>query len=163
MDLVTYSGIIEKTAVYPKQVDNFDIAYCYLGIMDESFEFNEAYELGNIKAMKKEAGDVLWYLTALANFFKIDIRKVFVKKEMSIDGEYKIHSKFPGLVKKYYRDEKEIPIEIVEVFINANFNSVVEGFNDDEILEILQMNYDKLIKRRETNTLHGDGDNREEI
>lgn len=31
-----------------------------------------------------------------------------------------------------------------------------------DLEDIMQTNYDKLIKRRETNTLHGNGDNREE-
>ena len=33
---------------------------------------------------------------------------------------------------------------------------------DVDLEEIMEMNYNKLIKRRETNTLHGSGDNREE-
>lgn len=31
------------------------------------------------------------------------------------------------------------------------------------IEEVMEANYNKLIKRRETNTLHGSGDNREEV
>lgn len=33
---------------------------------------------------------------------------------------------------------------------------------DISLSEVLETNYEKLIKRRETNTLHGSGDNREE-
>lgn len=114
MDLEKYQTIIEKTAIYPKEVG---LAYCALGLTGEAGEVAEkikklyrdhGYQAGDVLSddqknlLKKELGDVVWYVTALAN-------------------------------------EIELSLE-----------------------EILKANYDKLIKRRETNTLSGSGDNREE-
>ena len=118
MDFKEYQQIIKKTAVFPKDIG---IAYCAMGLTGEAGEVADKIKKlyrdeglttltawgqnvviqKNKKAIAKELGDVLWYITALANEF------------------------------------------------------------DMELEEIAQMNYDKLIKRRETDTLHGSGDNRE--
>ncbi len=122
MTIKEYQTIIEKTAVYPKEIG---LAYCAMGLtgeagevsdkikklyrdrdlLNKSFETmattDEYVEIRN--GLKKELGDVMWYVTAMANE------------------------------------------------INLSLES------------IMQANYDKLIKRRDTNTLHGSGDNREEV
>lgn len=123
MQIKDYQKIIRETAIYP---DSIGPAYCAMGISDEAGEVS-----GKIKKLyrdrdlqdypslidfissaeggfevqrqiKKELGDVLWYITAMAN-------------------------------------EAGITLE-----------------------EVMEANYNKLIKRRETNTLQGDGDDREE-
>jgi len=114
MEIKEYQEIIKKTAIYPKDVG---VMYCALGLSGESGEVAEKikklirdtnyleerdYSDDFKKGLKKELGDVIWYVTALA----------------------------------------------------SEFNLTLE--------EILQSNYEKLIARRETNTLHGSGDNREE-
>ena len=67
-------------------------------------------------------------------------------------------------IKKFYRDGKPLDINsfdehfrTLSYYIGDVCKSL--GFN---INTILRQNYDKLIKRRETGTLQGDGDNREE-
>lgn len=120
MNFKEYQQIIEETGVYPKQVG---LAYCAMGLTGEAGEvadkIKKLYRDDNLHALDaahelvlidthrhsiaKELGDVLWYVTAMANEIDMDLE------------------------------------------------------------EIAQMNYDKLIKRRETNTLHGSGDNREEF
>jgi len=120
MNFKDYQKIIEETAIFPKEIG---IAYCAMGLTGEAGEvadkikklyrdkeFNTLDKVGRMivideerHAIAKELGDVLWYITALANEFGLSLE------------------------------------------------------------EIAQMNYDKLIKRRKTNTLHGSGDNREEI
>lgn len=110
MDIKEYQGIIKKTAVFPKEIG---ISYCTMGLCGESGEVAEKVKKlyrdrnGEVtedfkKDIKKELGDVIWYVTALANEFGLTLQ------------------------------------------------------------EVVDANYDKLIKRRQTNTLHGDGDNREE-
>lgn len=119
MTFKDYQQIIEKTAVYPEDIG---LAYCAMGLTGEAGEvadkIKKLYRDDNLHAIDapsevvliqerkmsiaKELGDVLWYITAMAN-------------------------------------EIDVSLE-----------------------EIAQMNYDKLIKRRETNTLHGSGDDREE-
>lgn len=119
MNFNAYQEIIAETAIYPKELG---LAYCALGLTGEAGEVADKIKklyrddelislnaLGksiiieqNRLAIAKELGDVLWYITAMAN--EID---------MSLE-------------------------------------------------DIAKMNYDKLLKRRSTNTLQGSGDNREE-
>ncbi len=114
MKVEDYQNIIEKTAVFPEAIG---LAYCGLGLTGEAGEVAEKikklYRDTNYldegdfsndfkNALKKELGDVLWYLTATANQVNLTLS------------------------------------------------------------EIMEANYNKLIKRRETNTLHGSGDDREE-
>lgn len=123
MEIKEYQTIIEKTAIYPKEIGPL---YCTLGLAGETGEVAEKIKklyrdnpklLALLKDknkqyysdvidfqndLTKELGDILWYVTALANEFGISLEDIFAK------------------------------------------------------------NYEKLIKRRETNTLHGSGDNREE-
>lgn len=163
MDFKKYETIIAQTAVYPRVVENFDVAYCYLGIIDELFElFEKVNNKSSDIEIQKEAGDVIWYLTALAVFYKIPLETVFIKL-IDFDSEKDMLEifRFAGKVKKFYRDNKEIPLEIVSRFITIMWNIVMENETEESIAEILQMNYDKLIKRQQTNTIHGDGDNRE--
>lgn len=110
MDVKKYQEIIKKTAVFPKEIG---LTYCTMGLCGEAGEVAEKMkklfrDKGGVvteefkQDVKKELGDVVWYVTALA-------------KELDLTLE-----------------------------------------------EILEANYEKLMKRRATNTLHGDGDNREE-
>lgn len=119
MDLKTYQTIIKETAIYPKEIG---LSYCAMGLAGESGEVaNKIKKLyrdkeGFIKfgmailsvsegkevkdTIKHELGDVLWYITALAN-------------------------------------EIDLSLE-----------------------DIMKANYDKLMKRKEENTLSGSGDYR---
>ncbi len=110
MDLKEYQNIIAETAIYPKEIG---LTYCTLGLVGEAGEVAEKVKKlyrdngGRIDpefryGVKKELGDVLWYVTALSNEL---------------------------------------------------------GFT---LQEVMEANYTKLILRRDTNTLHGSGDNREE-
>jgi NTP pyrophosphatase (non-canonical NTP hydrolase) len=114
MNIQEYQTIIQKTAIYPKEVGAM---YCALGLNGEAGEVAEKikklirdtnyldskdYTDEFKENLKKEIGDCIWYCTALANEFNLSLE------------------------------------------------------------EILEANYNKLIKRRETNTLQGSGDNREE-
>jgi NTP pyrophosphatase (non-canonical NTP hydrolase) len=106
MDVKLYQTIIEKTAVFPLEIG---LAYCALGLNGEAGEVAEKvkkfYRDGteiDKKALVKELGDVLWYLTAISNLIGVGLE------------------------------------------------------------EVMEVNYEKLLKRRATDTLHGSGDNREE-
>ena len=119
LEFNTYQEIIKKTAIFPPEIG---LSYCAMGLSGEAGEvaekikklyrdenYNSLNALGKLQvlednkdAIAKELGDVLWYITAMAN-------------EIGYDLE-----------------------------------------------QIAQMNYDKLLKRRSTNTLKGSGDNREE-
>ena len=110
MEIKKYQGIIKETAVYPKEIG---VLYCALGLCGEAGEVAEKIKKvyrdnegviteETTKNIKKELGDCLWYITALANEL---------------------------------------------------------GLTLDQVMET---NYNKLIERRLTGTLHGSGDNREE-
>lgn len=174
MEIKDYQEIIKKTAVFPSTVDNFGIAYAMLGLDGEFGEVLEELDqrLINKKNLTKESGDCCWYLTALSNELKLDIEEVFnfESNELTLHTQVYI-IKFQATkailsekVKKFYRDGKELDkIEMTTLLNNMAF--CIYGLiraNNIEFSEVLQKNYDKLIKRRETNTLHGEGSNREE-
>jgi len=109
MNVKEYQEIIQKTAIYPKEIG---VMYCTLGLTGEAGEVAEKVKklyrdnAGVVteefkNSLKKEIGDVLWYCTALSS-------------ELGLTLE-----------------------------------------------EVMEANYEKLTKRRETNTLHGNGDDRE--
>ena len=110
MTTTEYQKIIEMTAIYPREIG---LAYCTMGLVGEAGEVaNKVKKIyrdqdghivkENVDQLKGEIGDVLWYITALAN-------------EIGVSLE-----------------------------------------------DIMEANYSKLIKRRETDTLGGSGDDREE-
>lgn len=110
MTVEQYQEIINKTAVFAKDIA---IPYCTMGLCGEAGEVAEKIKKlyrdkeGEVTEtfradIKKELGDVIWYVTALGDQFGISL------------------------------------------------------------VEIMEANYRKLMLRRKTNTLHGDGDNREE-
>lgn len=182
MDLNTYKTIIHKTAVYPTEVKSFGIAYCYLGLLGETNELAQALEdYLNAECEKKdvikEIGDVYWYVTALCKELNINLNDILetnhtpsfdgVLEELVVDFNYGAVPSLISLsesIKKFYRDNKNIDTtEVIKILIPffQQINLIITnlGYSQNDILLI---NYNKLIKRRSTNTLHGDGDNREE-
>lgn len=161
MTITEYKEIINKTAVYPQQVNNFGIAYCVLGLFDELAEFLEKLDdnISTKDEIKKEVGDVFWYICALCNELNLDFENIVLNPKH--DKKYSPLLLF-GLTKKYYRDSKLFDAEQLTNILKCFIADTILKFPDINILEILELNYNKLIKRRETNTIQGDGDNREE-
>lgn len=158
-----YSEIISKTAIYPKEVKNFGVAYCFLGIYDELHEYHEKVRDGDIEGAKKEKGDVFWYIAALCNELDISFTILMERyKSETKKGLVEYPNFYYGHIKKFYRDNKQIDRNhIMTSFMLPILERLLEDETDESIASILQQNYDKLIKRRETNTIQGDGDNRE--
>lgn len=181
-----YKGIVEETAVFPQKVENFGVAYCWLGLLGELGELGIAFsnaivlkeQTRNIEYNKdviKEAGDVQWYVTAMAKELNIPLEKYLVMQENlkwpsnnPEDMIWLLIANFTPtiseMIKKFYRDGKPLDKNTIGRFlarVMAYLKVILEtvGTSYETCLE---MNYNKLIKRRETNTLHGDGDNREE-
>jgi len=109
MILDEYQTAADKTAIYPKKGKN--IFYPALGLCSEAGEVADkikkimrdkggVFEDEDIEAIKKELGDVLWYIAMLASEFGISLE------------------------------------------------------------EVAEVNLEKLKKRQEEGTVHGDGDNR---
>jgi len=155
MKVAEYYTIVEKTAVYPQQVNNFGLAYAVLGLFDE---MNELGAVNTKDEQIKESGDVLWYVAAICKELDISFEEI-IHTFMSANDDI-IPFKIFGVVKKYYRDNKKVDLEIVIDTLKLIVRGVLEDATDNGItLEmILQTNYDKLIERHATNTISGDGE-----
>ena len=162
MTIKDYISIIDKTAVFPRKVEDFGLAYCLIGLFDELNEVEEKVDnKDTIENIHAEVGDVLWYLCALCNELDISFEGV-VTNTYKFGKEYNPVNLF-GIIKKHYRDNKPIDKEYVfKSLCNlSRYLFYTTKINDSTLISILESNYNKLIARRETNTLHGDGDNRE--
>lgn len=160
MTIKEYQEIINTTAVYPQKVDNFGLAYCVLGIFDELSEIRDKVVKNDTQVnINKEIGDVLWYICASCKELNLDFEEIIKdrKNDPLIDPYYIF-----GITKKFYRDNKPIDTDKIKGYLKDLLYGVLKHLPEQTIYSILEDNYNKLIKRRETNTLHGDGDNREQ-
>lgn len=120
MEIKKYQTIIRETAIYPNQIG---LAICALGLTGEAGEVAD-------KIKKLYRDDELHTLVTDRELVLIDLHRTSIAKEL---GD-------------------------VLWYVTAIANEI-----DMTLEEIMEMNYNKHIKRRETNTLHGSGDNREDI
>lgn len=96
-------------------------------------------------------------LTGEAGEVADKIKKLYRDEDF---GSYENFKDFEFVDKKAAREIKENLVkELGDVlwYLSATANELGVSLE-----YIMQQNYDKLIKRRETNTLHGSGDNRED-
>ena len=105
MDFEAYQKLSRKTAIYPDKDSNF--TYPALGLAGETGEVIEKVKklirdkASNIDdefrvEVKKEMGDVLWYLAQLATELKISLNEAAeenIEKLMSRMERKKIHGK----------------------------------------------------------------------
>lgn len=175
MEIKDYREIIQKTAIYPNKVNNFGLAYCWLGLIGETQEFikeatnSDQFEnnIININNLKKKLGDVIWYTTAIANILELDLDRILYPNCFYYETIDNICT-YCEAIKKYYRDNTELDKVYIENILSNNIHSIIGNkrnlniINVEDIPEIMKINYEKLIKRRETNTLSGSGSNREE-
>ncbi len=158
MKIEEYKEIIKKTSVYPETVDNFALAYGYIGLLDELNELSK--ESQKDKAIK-EIGDVFWYITLISDIVELDIEDIFTNKAVNNISIGDI----AGDIKKFYRDNKPIDkdklIDVLKSLVdNIKF---IYKLSYKEILDIenvLEINYNKLTKRLKDNTIQGDGSER---
>lgn len=160
MTIKEYQEIINKTAVYPQQVNNFGIAYCIMGIFDELTEvYGKVQNNDDQKNINKEIGDVLWYICATCKELELDFENILKdRKNITTINPLGVF----GILKKYYRDGKPIDKGFITDYLKDLAYDLLSHLPEETIYSILEENYNKLIKRRETNTIHGDGDNREQ-
>lgn len=196
MNLIEYSTIIEKTAIFPKDIAG---EYISLGIHGEYGEFcdklkkiyrdkNGVFSDEDKLALIKELGDYCWYVTAGINYLGVDVNVI---ETIILDSGFK------NEIVKASKDENLYTLVGITLALspcNVDLSEVLNMQNPDNDIrvkkaingeyiaesaisfgscreiakflgytfkEVLQMNYEKLMKRRETNTLHGNGDNRE--
>lgn len=167
MDFREYSRWTRTTAIYKNEKDA--IMCCLLGLNGELQEFQEKVNEAGEPAtsfIKKELGDVLWYLGQLSFLTNIEPQDLgdedlsIMLHGSSIIG--RLHETF----KKIIRDDNFIiPSEKQErVFMNFSqvYTMVVNECldNDWDISDIMQMNMDKLNDRLARNVIGGSGDAR---
>ncbi len=168
MEIQEYQKIIKKLFVkYPEKINNFGLAYCWLGLIGESQEVLNC-DINESLNMKKEIGDVLWYTTEICNILQLDVQEVVnIIKDLEVSLAQA--SLIPGIyeysekIKKFYRDDAVLDPETVLAVLANNLDELlwIADLTSADLPEILEINYQKLMKRRETGTLHGSGDNRE--
>jgi len=172
MEIKQYKIIVDKTAIFPQEVKNFGKAYCMLGLVGEYQEF---WQAESYEDKIKEMGDIFWYVTALCREFGIRPENTFpemfdkdetvnISTELADLDSQKCIGHLSELIKKYYRDKTEPNIAQIEKLIyDLVYSLYAITLNENlSISLILSTNYAKLSKRKQTNTLQGSGDNREE-
>lgn len=176
MNISDYQPIIKKTAVFPKTTDKFDAAYAALGLTGEAGELVQAVRYKEDQSViVKEAGDVYWYITALANAYGFTLEQVIPSNSVNLYFQTQLDAildalliettKVSEMVKKTYRDahmdqsKRLIDIKLGLTLIAATVAGILNVYSCT-LEECLEENYNKLISRKENNTLHGDGDDR---
>lgn len=103
MDFNEYQKQARKTAIYPDVGNNFQ--YPTIGLCGEAGEVAEKvkkiirdrsgkFDAQDVTAIKKELGDVLWYLANLAAEFNLDfesIAKTNIRKLKERTARNKLH------------------------------------------------------------------------
>ena len=212
--------LINKTAKYPKVINDYSVGYLTSGIIDEYGEFiekidelwgkysflkktNNKLQKKYLKSLYKEAGDVFWYIHAFfsnvlgydaenikslyieaykiieANDYncKFDItQKIYDSHTIDSEGIFIMLSKLAGISKKHYRDNKFLNDSLISeicsfiianildnaIVLTAEYNQEYKCSYAEMLKKILKLNSKKLLARHKTNTINGDGDNREE-
>lgn len=181
MNILDYQPIVKLTAVYPDTVSGFGLNYTYLGILDEyeeytteriKLEFHEEKPSIELRSdYVKECGDLIWYITALCDILKLNTSDILMNKEAIYNNDRNriyVIGDLAGNIKKHYRDNKPINKELFTNVLKtlcAEIHTDIEYINSTDIdkitlEEILDVNYKKLINRKENNKIHGDGSNR---
>lgn len=137
MNPYEYQTIIEKTAVYPKEIG---ILYCCLGLAGETGEICE-----KIKKIYRDKPEIIKGLTT-------GIWTPTVKYGAQLNGVTDNIEAGEIFVTNLTKELGDVLWYITALASELNI----------DLATIMETNYNKLIKRRETDTLHGDGDDREE-
>lgn len=119
----------------------FAIAYWTLGIIGEYNELEEAYIMNNYPLVGKEAGDVIWYIVALANELELPIEGI----EPFIDVPA-IPMALAEIIKKHLGhgkdiDRNEFATYLCQIMVSCYNMAFEAGYSKEKVL---RMNIDKL-------------------
>ncbi len=95
MNFSEYQKLVQDTAIYPDKGNNY--VYPALGLAGESGEVcekikklirdkNGEIDEDFLKAVTKELGDVMWYLSALASEFKLSFEAIAIENIKKLYG-----------------------------------------------------------------------------
>lgn len=143
------------------------ITCCLLGISGEFGEYNISMLNDNpdMEALKKEMGDILWYLAHLS--FVTGVPLVEMGDEVSFDDDgyqliTSLHEKFKKIVRddNYIVTEEKMPE--VQVLMGLIYTMIINecGWYYWDIEDIMRANMAKLESRKERGVIGGSGDNR---
>ena len=153
------------TAVYP---DEHQISYPALGLVNEIGELL-ACDPEDDDAIKKEMGDVCWYVAVTAYDLGLRLQDCVDKPALKLgmndlEGLYRNSHWIAGHVKKILRgddgrEEKVLEIQGFLGDILARLKGLARKM-EFTIEEVFEANLDKLFDRRDRGLIKGDGDNR---
>lgn len=172
MNFLKYEEIVIGSMVYPNQGNN--LAYPVLGLVEETGEIVEKIDFLDKQGLKKEMGDVIWYMTAFCyelncNFDKFESDMKYIpqlKTQAILQNVGDIISKIASIVKKTMRDsggvitvdnKGKLEILIQQIINLFNTLSLNQKFT---IYDVLELNANKIIDRKNRNVVHGSGDDR---
>ncbi len=169
MDVNEYQNWSKTTAVYPEEKA---IAYLGFGVGAEWGEFIEKINEGaNKEDILNEIGDYFWYLARLSDELGFELKSLFGKFDVETDpdlinfiGEITTGYIFrlQGAIKKHVRGDFDLQelakrsLEPMEALVSGT-EVLLLGH---PIEDIAQRNHDKLMARKASGTIRGDGDNR---
>lgn len=172
----SYVKMTEDTAAYPR--DN-ELAYLALGACGEAAEFaqkmtNAAPVMPAIE-IAKELGDLQWYLCRLTLYYKAPwnrICEVFPQESYHHSMAQELTTtigQIAEIAKKTLRDGPKWSPEKHDEQRNKALDSIAHAVQISRSIasylyftyeDVLKLNTDKLLDRKERNVLHGSGDNR---
>lgn len=174
MTFKEYCNQAMDTAIYPNKGSN--LVYPVLGLAEEIGELIELkckilkHEEVDENRIKKEFGDIFWYIQAIIFEAGLDSEEVYEesqKEDSSRKVSYLDIFKLCGIAKKIMRDhegvvgiewrEKIFDFVLRVLKFNMEHLKYDHGFDFEEIL---QLNIDKLQKRKQDGILKGSGDDR---
>ena len=161
-----YPEMARKTAIYPNIGNNYQ--YPLLGLIEEAGEIDEKIQLkeDEIDNIKKELGDVYWYLASCSYELKIDFNDILNNKKSSLLTIGVEASKISGYLKKIIRDDEGKMTEKKKILIIDSLKKIaflLEEYQNKynlDTLTVMNTNLEKLYSRQKRGVLKGSGDNR---
>lgn len=164
---MTWKNYVEKAIVTSTHNSREKrITCCLLGLNGEVNElFEHRDNIMKIENIKKEFGDIFWYLAVLC--YELNYEPKHLKKHIFLLTIPSHIAQLHELMKKDYRD---YDWQIHERYRDRIFNKIdyiytwlieiIEKENCWRVEEIWQMNIDKLYSRMDRNQIKGEGDER---
>jgi len=144
----------------------FPVVYFGCGIAEETAELYQELvtSLPNDSALLLETGDVLWYIYALCMEIG-DIHTDLYKQSSGIKYEKEdllpIVGQLAGSIKKLHRGDKAKEDFIPRIQNDVNkLLAALDSLSGGRLDEAMQMNIEKIRRRKEAGTIRGDGSKR---
>lgn len=180
MKFADYQQQAAQTAVYPRAVGDFGLAYCALKLNGEAAELGDKLDAlaaapddaALLAGARKEAGDVYWYVANLAleahlpvgpatparTFDSAHACAVYLSRRAGAVGE---------VVGKVYRDQGGAPTPQQQATLTAALDDLLAALAwvvttplASRVDDVWTANIAKLRDRQQRGVLHGSGDER---